>query len=233
MWLACRYCSVSVSVCHIQLYPRPAQLVSILSRMHSGGGKRKLSIAAALIGLPRLVFLDEPTAGVDVVAKTRIFAALADIMNHSGMAVVLTSHSMEDCESVCDRIAIISEGQLQCLGSLQRLKDRFGGGCTLVLRLAPKERVREKEVQKSIQQVFAGAKLKDYTEGVFKFHLLQKLRWSEVFARVNELQRRYSFEHAFVSDCSLEEIFVDIARGRHQCLTPALSTGGAGNTPKN
>lgn len=72
-----------------------------------------------------------------------------------------------------------------------------------------------------------------HLQGVFKFHLLQKLRWSEVFARVNELQRRYSFEHAFVSDCSLEEIFVDIARGRHQCLTPALSTGGAGNTPKN
>ncbi|XP_077513146.1 phospholipid-transporting ATPase ABCA3-like [Amblyomma americanum] len=60
---------------------------------YSGGGKRKLSIAAALIGLPRLVFLDEPTAGVDVVAKARIFAALADIMAYSGIAVVLTSHS--------------------------------------------------------------------------------------------------------------------------------------------
>ncbi|KAH7965087.1 hypothetical protein HPB49_003301 [Dermacentor silvarum] len=142
---------------------------------------------------------------------------------------VLHPCSMDDCESVCDRIAIMSDGRLQCLGSLQRLKDRFGGGCTLVLRLAPTERLREKEVHKSIQQVFAGAKLKDYTEGVFKFHLLQKLRWSEVFARVNELQRCYSFEHAFVSDCSLEEIFVDIARGRHQCISPVLLSSG---TPK-
>ncbi|KAK8757582.1 hypothetical protein V5799_004787 [Amblyomma americanum] len=189
-----------------------------------GGGKRKLSIAAALIGLPRLVFLDEPTAGVDVVAKARIFAALADIMVYSGIAVVLTSHSMEDCESVCHRIGIMSEGQLQCLGSLQRLKDRFGRGYTLVLRLTPKERSREKEVQKAIAKAFAGATLKDYTEGVFKFHLWQKLRWSEVFARVNELQRHYTFEHAFVSDCSLEEIFVDIARGLHKgAVRPALS----------
>ncbi|KAH6934355.1 hypothetical protein HPB50_023267 [Hyalomma asiaticum] len=179
---------------------------------YSGGGKRKLSMAAALIGLPRLVFLDEPTAGVDVVAKTRIFAALADIMSYSGISIVLNSHSMDDCESVCDRIAIMSKGQMQCLGTLQRLKDRFGGGYTLVLKLTPKERVREKDVQVSIQQVFLGAALKDYREGVFKFHLLQKLRWSEVFARVNELQKCYSFEYAFVSDCSLEDIFVDIAR---------------------
>ncbi|XP_077512575.1 ATP-binding cassette sub-family A member 17-like [Amblyomma americanum] len=118
----------------------------------------------------------------------------------------------------------MSEGQLQCLGSLQRLKDRFGRGYTLVLRLTPKERSREKEVQKAIAKAFAGATLKDYTEGVFKFHLWQKLRWSEVFARVNELQRHYTFEHAFVSDCSLEEIFVDIARGLHKgAVRPALS----------
>ncbi|XP_077564635.1 phospholipid-transporting ATPase ABCA3-like [Haemaphysalis longicornis] len=188
-----------------------------LSGTYSGGGKRKLSIAAALIGLPRLVLLDEPTAGVDVVAKARIFSSLSRIVTDSGIAVILTSHSMDDCESVCDRIGIMVDGQLQCLGSLQHLKGRFGRAYALVLRLAPSEHKQHEKVQKAILAAFTGITLKDYTQGVFKFHLWQKIPWSEVFARVNSLQKLYAFEYAFVSDCNLEEIFVDFARG---CIEP-------------
>lgn len=60
----------------------------------SGGNKRKLSIGVALIGLPRIVFLDEPSAGVDVVARQKIFAGLQSIRNNSEISLILTSHRL-------------------------------------------------------------------------------------------------------------------------------------------
>ncbi|KAH9367500.1 hypothetical protein HPB48_022121 [Haemaphysalis longicornis] len=71
---------------------------------------------------------------------------------------------MDDCESVCDRIGIMVDGQLQCLGSLQHLKGRFGRAYALVLRLAPSEHKQHEKVQKAILAAFTGITLKDYTQ---------------------------------------------------------------------
>ncbi|XP_037561039.1 phospholipid-transporting ATPase ABCA3-like [Dermacentor silvarum] len=107
---------------------------------YSGGNRRKLSVAAALIGQPRVVFLDEPSAGVDVMARRDILAALRAISGTCGTAVVMTSHKMEECEAACDRVGIMADGQFHCLGPLRRIMERYGRGCTLAFTVNEVER---------------------------------------------------------------------------------------------
>ncbi|VEL23039.1 unnamed protein product, partial [Protopolystoma xenopodis] len=99
----------------------------------SGGNRRKLSSAVALIGRPRVVFFDEPTSGMDPGAKRFLWRRIAEALQ-DGQAVVLTSHSMEECEALCHRLGIMVNGQFQCLGSPQHIKDCYGNGYTIEIR---------------------------------------------------------------------------------------------------
>ena len=99
---------------------------------YSGGNKRKLSVACAMIGEPRIVFLDEPSTGMDPVARRFMWDVISKIATRDGKcAVILTTHSMEECEALCSRIGIMVGGRFRCLGSAQRLKNKFGLGYQL------------------------------------------------------------------------------------------------------
>ncbi|NWY05107.1 ABCA1 protein, partial [Nothoprocta ornata] len=125
---------------------------------YSGGNKRKLSTAIALLGCPPVVFLDEPTTGMDPRARRFLWDCILSVIRE-GRSVVLTSHrygvlgagglaacaarhgahggaagSMEECEALCTRMAIMVNGRFRCLGSIQHLKNRFGDGYTVVVR---------------------------------------------------------------------------------------------------
>jgi len=99
---------------------------SMRTSQYSGGMKRRLSVAIALIGDPKVVFLDEPTTGMDPVHRRQVW----NIINKAkkGRAVILTTHSMEEADILGDRIAILAKGRLRCLGSSIRLKRKFGTG---------------------------------------------------------------------------------------------------------
>jgi ABC-2 type transport system ATP-binding protein len=88
----------------------------VLVRRMSGGQCQRLSLALALVGRPELVFLDEPTAGMDPRARLTTFA-LIDELKASGVTVVLTTHAMDEAEQLCDRVAIVDHGRLVALGS--------------------------------------------------------------------------------------------------------------------
>jgi ABC-type multidrug transport system ATPase subunit len=90
---------------------------------YSGGNKRKLSTAIALLAQPKIVLLDEPTAGVDPEARRFLWRVIQDVVG-SGQSVLLTTHSMAECEVLCSRVAIMVNGRLMCLGSPQRLKEK-------------------------------------------------------------------------------------------------------------
>jgi len=102
---------------------------------YSGGNKRKLSVSAALIGQPQVLLLDEPSAGIDPGARRFLWEYMSKEVLQGGRSVLLTSHSMEECEVLCSRIAVLSAGQLQCIGTAQHLKSRFADGYSLELRL--------------------------------------------------------------------------------------------------
>jgi ABC-2 type transport system ATP-binding protein len=82
-----------------------------LVRRMSGGQQQRLSLALALVGKPALVFLDEPTAGMDPHARATTWTMIRDMRDH-GTTVVLTTHAMDEAEHLCDRVAIIDHGRL-------------------------------------------------------------------------------------------------------------------------
>ena len=92
----------------------------------SGGMKRRVSFAVSLIGNPRVVFLDEPTTGLDPETKRSMWA-LVDAAK-PGRSIVLTTHSMEEADALSDRIGIMAYGSLRCIGTSLHLKDKFGAG---------------------------------------------------------------------------------------------------------
>merc|ERR1719458_2429180 len=109
---------------------------------YSGGNKRKLNVALALIGRQKVMLLDEPTTGVDPAARRKIWETINNIRK-SGTSIILTSHSMEECEALCDRLAIIVRGSFQCLGGPQHIKSKFGQGFQIIIKLETTETVKE------------------------------------------------------------------------------------------
>lgn len=91
---------------------------------YSGGNKRKLSLAVALVGDPMVLFLDEPSTGMDPMARRHMWEVITAVSEDK--SVILTTHSMEECEALCTRIGIMVSGRLHCLGSSQHLKSKYG-----------------------------------------------------------------------------------------------------------
>eukprot|EP00760_Papus_ankaliazontas_P003671 PhM_4_TR11637/c0_g1_i3/m.40332/K05643/ABCA3; ATP-binding cassette, subfamily A (ABC1), member 3 len=94
---------------------------------YSGGMKRRVSVASALVGEPAVVFLDEPTTGVDEVSRQKLWELLK-IERSKGTTMILTTHMMEEAEVLGNRIAIMSAGKLHSLGSAIELKEKYGSG---------------------------------------------------------------------------------------------------------
>eukprot|EP00250_Pteridium_aquilinum_P008489 c1798_g2_i1 orf=203-652(+) len=88
--------------------------------------KRRLSVAIALIGDPKIVCLDEPTTGMDPVTRRHVWSVIEGAK--VGRAIILTTHSMEEADILSDRIAIMARGVLRCIGTSIRLKSRYGAG---------------------------------------------------------------------------------------------------------
>ncbi|PPD73624.1 hypothetical protein GOBAR_DD29449 [Gossypium barbadense] len=101
----------------------------------SGGNKRKLSVAIAMIGDPPIVILDEPSTGMDPIAKRFMWEVISRLSTRQGKtAVILTTHSMNEAQALCTRIGIMVGGRLRCIGSPQHLKTRFGNHLELEIK---------------------------------------------------------------------------------------------------
>ena len=95
----------------------------------SGGNKRKLNVALAMIGNPPVVFLDEPSAGMDPQARWFMWKVIAKISTmRKNSAVILTTHSMEEAEALSTKMGIMVDGEFKCFGSKQHIKSKFGTG---------------------------------------------------------------------------------------------------------
>ncbi len=103
----------------------------------SGGLKQRVGVAAALVSDPQLVFLDEPTTGLDPKARRDVWSVIANLKK-LGKTVFLTTHYMEEAQVLADRIAIIDKGKIVALGSAQELISKYGGLKILIIRKAPK-----------------------------------------------------------------------------------------------
>lgn len=103
----------------------------------SGGNKRKLSVAMAMIGNPPIVFLDEPSTGMDPRAKRFMWTIISRISTlRKKSTVILTTHSMEEAEALCTKMGIMVNGRFKCYGSSQDIKDKFGTGYEVEIKIA-------------------------------------------------------------------------------------------------
>ncbi|XP_028661720.1 phospholipid-transporting ATPase ABCA1a [Erpetoichthys calabaricus] len=178
---------------------------------YSGGNRRKLSTAIALIGGPPVVFLDEPTTGMDPKARRALWNTILSIIKE-GRSVVLTSHSMEECEALCTRMAIMVNGRFRCLGSVQHLKNRFGDGYTIILRVAgPNPNLTP--VMEFIESELPGSVLKEKHRNMLQYQLPSSLSsLATIFSILSKNKEQLRIEDYSVSQTTLDQVFVNFAK---------------------
>ncbi|KAG0052778.1 hypothetical protein BGZ83_002132 [Gryganskiella cystojenkinii] len=178
-----------------------------LTKGLSGGEKRRLSIAIALVGNPGIVFLDEPTTGLDISVRRLIW----DIISHAkqGRTIVLTTHSMEEAEILCARIGIMAKGTLRCIGGQIRLKELYGRGFKITFAARPENTERASQYIASLLP--ADAKRLDafVTSESWEFEsspgLIQRL-----FEEIEAHKHEHGIDDWGLSQTSLEEVFLRI-----------------------
>jgi ABC-2 type transport system ATP-binding protein len=102
-----------------------------LAGTYSGGMVRRLELAQALVNRPSLLILDEPTVGLDPIARDSVWAQVGRMQQEYGMTVLLTTHYMQEADALCDRVALMHHGQLQAVGSPAELKRTVAQDATL------------------------------------------------------------------------------------------------------
>lgn len=178
---------------------------------YSGGNKRKLSTAIALIGGPPVVFLDEPTTGMDPKSRRFLWNCALSIIKE-GRSVVLSSHSMEECEALCTRMAIMVNGKFRCLGSVQHLKNKFGDGYTIVVRISGSN-PDLKPVEEFFAIAFPGSVLKEKHRGMLQYQLRSThSSLARIFSILSKNKKKFQIEDYSVSQTTLDQVFVNFAK---------------------
>jgi ABC-2 type transport system ATP-binding protein len=141
----------------------------------SGGMKRRVNIAAGLVHHPRLLFLDEPTVGVDPQSRNHIFESVLQLSRERGMSIIYTSHYMEEVELLCNRVAIVDQGKIIALDTIKNLIAMLGGGVIkigvpqvsdeLLSQLAALPAVKEVTLVPPVAPPSAPGKSPEQTEG--------------------------------------------------------------------
>ncbi|CAH0746956.1 unnamed protein product [Bemisia tabaci] len=184
----------------------------------SGGVKRRLSTAAALIGDPKLVVLDEPTSGVDPVSRRNLWSALMKC-RRKGQSIIVTSHSMDECEEICDRLTIMVSGKMKCIGSIPHLKKKFGQGYTVMIKLKLPHfgKVEVCRLKDAMESLFVSKiVLKDEHLCLLNYHVTDpKVPLSELYSKLLSIQNRFSVVEDFtISETTLEQVFIAFAKNK-------------------
>jgi ABC-2 type transport system ATP-binding protein len=98
---------------------------------YSGGMIRRLELGIAMLHRPKVLFLDEPTIGLDPVAKRMVWGKMLELKKDYGMTIFITTHDMEEADTLCDRLAIIHQGKITAVGTPSELKAEVGEGAGL------------------------------------------------------------------------------------------------------
>jgi len=172
----------------------------------SGGMKRRLSLAVSCIGDPRILFLDEPTTGLDPINKREVWDLIKEMKQNC--IVILTTHSMAECEYLSDRIAIMAHGRIRCLGDALNLKNRFGNGYRVSLFVEDSSKIEQvKQIMQqdiSIEDLALCAENSNYLQFTVTTRVMK-----QVFAKLEGGEvpsiKDWSFSHT-----SLEDVFLDV-----------------------
>ncbi|MEM3553129.1 MAG: ATP-binding cassette domain-containing protein, partial [Candidatus Bathyarchaeia archaeon] len=117
---------------------------------YSGGMRRRLELACGLINRPKVLFLDEPTLGLDVQTRAATWSYIRRLKEEYGMTIFMTTHYLEEADALCNRVAIIDHGKIVVTGSPSKLKDSLGGD---IITISIREREDVSEIIRSVERV--------------------------------------------------------------------------------
>ncbi|CAD5206396.1 unnamed protein product [Bursaphelenchus okinawaensis] len=205
--------SVSWAIDHMQLKPYALEI----AKSYSGGNKRKLSAAIAIITDPNVVLLDEPSAGMDPRSQKFMWDLITDLKQNN-RTVIMTSHSMEECEALCNRTAIMVQGKFYCIGTIQSLKERFGGGYTLNVKLESDTDM--KTCQKLVQEMLPDAKCMTSNLCTLMFSVpLSNTSLVKMFDALKTIETKMKLLDFSVFQTTLDDVFVNLARSAESGTT--------------
>jgi len=168
---------------------------------YSGGMRRRLELACGLINRPKVLFLDEPTLGLDVQTRAATWDYIRRLKKEYGMTLFMTTHYLEEADALCDRIAIIDHGKIIATGTPSELKDSIGGD---IITLSIKENADVSEVIRSVENV----KEVINENGVYRV----KAEYGEVTAPliIEALRRKgYTVTKLSLTEPTLNEVYLE------------------------
>jgi len=184
----------------------------------SGGTKRKLSLLIAICGYPQQIFLDEPSAGMDPSTRRLVWETIKKTKNVNDSAIIMTTHSMEEAENLCDRLAILVNGRLSCIGSPEYLKMKFGDSYILELQSPDLKNFHENIIEKG--QLFG---TNDYimeksSVDRVKYKVKMTHHLGHIFEVMEDCKKRGIVTDYSFNQTSLEQIFINFAK--QQIINP-------------
>jgi len=184
---------------------------NVLSGKFSGGMKRRLSVACAMVGNPRIVYLDEPSTGLDPASRRKLWGVISAAK--ANKAVLLTTHSMEEAEVLCDRIGIMSEGVMKCLDIPAKLKQRYGEGYKLSIHTSDRSKEMSDKVIAFVARVCPDAHLlNDPMGGTSDFELPRdSIKISEIYLEVDKMTETLNILDWGITETTMEEVFLKVS----------------------
>ncbi|CAN9506482.1 unnamed protein product [Ophioblennius macclurei] len=180
---------------------------------YSGGNRRKLSTAIAMIGCPALVLLDEPTTGMDPLSRRFLWNSIMSVIQDR-RAVVLTSHSMEECEALCTRLAIMVNGSFKCLGTIQHLKYKFGDGYVVTMKIKAAKPGCAPDLNPAeafMETTFPGCIQREKHHNTLQYKISSP-SLARIFQMVLANKDMLNIEDYTVSQTTLDQVFVNFAK---------------------
>jgi len=192
---------------------------------YSGGNKRKLSLGIAIIGDPKVLFIDEASSGMDPVARRKMWELIS--MIGEKRSVILTTHSMEEAEALCSRIGIMIAGQMRALGSVQHLKSSYLDGYTVDMQCKPDSPISlvDAVIDHVTNSVLSGSVLKERHGRFLRFDVRsisedndeKKSGLGYMFGRLQamKIDKTWKVENYSISQCTLEQVFIKLVKEEH------------------
>ncbi|CAH0473624.1 unnamed protein product [Peronospora belbahrii] len=219
--------TVSEDVCRSRLEQfRLDEKCDALVKTLSGGQKRKLSLILALLDSSRVLLLDEPTAGMDQKARLDTWDALKHAVTHR--AVILTTHSMEEAQALCENIGIVAEGSLKCCGSSLFLQNRYGVGYKLTVvrceeggqgddhsNVPPLDQAWSDRLMKTVKKYIPNATILSDNKWETRVQLNdgEERRFAELFKELEMMKQAGTVKRYAIAATNLEDVFVKVTEG--------------------
>jgi len=183
-----------------------------LAKNLSGGMRRRLSIAISFVGAPTVLLLDEPTTGLDPSTRNEVWGLISSLAMEE-RALIITTHMMLEADTLCNRIAIIGQGNLKVVGTQQHLKDKYGSGYILQLNLVQSTLMNQDRAMNFVRKrLHEEAVIDNKQAKTLRIHLPKDINLEKVFLALYSQERitEGCINQFLLSQSSLEDVFISL-----------------------